>query len=277
MSIVKRFLRFYWQAQTKHTINSPFAISLIEEVIEDNRIYYDFGALERLKMVLEQDQTLLSITDLGAGSRVNNNTSRSIASIAKSAVSPQWQGELLFRLINYLQPQNRLELGTSLGISTLYQYIPLRNAPFYTLEGCPNIAQVAAKNFQKLKAKHIHQYIGDFQDTLPNVLKELQRLDYVFIDGNHQMKPTLSYFNQCLEYSHNDTIFVFDDIHWSQGMEAAWEAIKAHPKVTLSIDLFYMGLVFIRYDEKEQQHVTIIPSKYKPWKRSLFSSSPYFL
>lgn len=275
MSIVKRFLRFYWQAQTKHNVHSPFVSSLIEEVIEDDRIYYDFGALERLRMVLEQDKTMLPVTDLGAGSRVNNNTSRSISSIAKTAVSPQWQGEFLFRLIHYLQPRNRLELGTSLGISSLYQYIPLRNAPLYTLEGCPSIAQVAAKNFQKLKAKHIHQYIGDFKDTLPNALQKLQQLDYVFIDGNHQMEPTLSYFNQCLEYSHNNTIFVLDDIHWSEGMEAAWEAVKAHPTVTLSIDLFYMGLIFIQKEQTEKQHLTIIPAKYKPWKMGFFAPSKH--
>lgn len=273
MSIIKRFFKFYSQAQTKYTIHSPFVFSLIEEVIEDDRIYYDFGALERLRMTLENDPSMLSVTDLGAGSRVNNSPSRSISSIAKTAVSPQWQCEFLFRLIHHLQPKNRLELGTSLGLSSLYQYIPLRNAPFYTLEGCPNIAKVAAANFKKLKAEQIHQYVGDFKDTLPKVLEDMQELDYVFIDGNHQMIPTLSYFETCLPYSHPNTVFVFDDIHWSAEMETAWEKIKAHPQVTLSIDLFFMGLVFLRTEQQVKQHFKLVPAKYKPWKMGFFAPS----
>ena len=91
-------------------------------------------------------------------------------------------------------------------------------------------------------------------------MKEIGTLDYVYIDGNHQKAPTLSYFNQCLLNSHADTVFVFDDIHWSEEMEEAWESIKAHPKVTLSLDLFYMGLVFLREEQLEKQHFNIIPS-----------------
>lgn len=267
MSIVKRFLQFYWRAQTKHNIASPFVSSFIEEVLEDDRTYYDFGALLWLRSVLEQDKSLLSVTDLGAGSRVNNQATRSIASIAKSAVSPEWQCNFLFRLVHHFQPKNRLELGTSLGLSSLYQYLPLRQAPFYTLEGCPNIAQIAANNFKKLNATQIRQYIGNFDQTLPQALQDLKRLDYVFIDGNHQLKPTLSYFETCLEYSHSNTIFVFDDIHWSAEMATAWEAVKAHPKVQLSIDLFFMGLVFLQSEKKE--HLTLIPTAFKPWKKIL--------
>lgn len=273
MSIGKRFLRFYWQAQTKYTIHSPFVFSLIEEVIEDDRIYYAFNALTRLRIRSEKDSTTLQVNDLGAGSRVDKTPSRSIASIAKNAVSPKWQCELLFRLVQHLQPQNRLELGTSLGISSLYQYLPFRKAPFYTLEGCPNIAKVAATNFKKLKATQIHQLIGDFNETLPKALQKMESLDYVFIDGNHQMKPTLSYFETCLKYSHNDTIFVFDDIYWSDEMLAAWEAIKAHPRVTLSIDLFFMGIIFLRSEQKEVQHFKIVPAKYKPFKMGFFAPS----
>jgi predicted O-methyltransferase YrrM len=265
---ITRFLKFYWEAETKYTVDSPFVFSLIENVIEDDRIYYDFGALERLRMILSSNTKEIEVTDLGAGSKVNNNPSRSIASITKSAVSPQWQCELLFRLVHHLQPKNRLEIGSSLGLSTLYQYIPLREGPLYTLEGCPNIAKIASLNYKKLKAKNIHLSVGDFKDTLPSILKKIDRLDYVFIDGNHQKAPTLSYFEQCLSYSHNDTIFVFDDIHWSLEMEAAWEKIKKHPQVTLSIDLFHMGLIFIRSEQVEVQHFSLVPAKWKFWKRA---------
>jgi predicted O-methyltransferase YrrM len=148
----------------------------------------------------------------------------------------------------------------------LYQYLPLRNAPLHTLEGCPNIAAEAARNFKKFKAKNIHQYVGHFDSTLPQALQDLGSLDYVFIDGNHQKAPTLHYFETCLQYSHNNTVLVIDDINWSEDMQAAWQAIQQHPQVTLSIDLFVMGLVFLR-TEQPKQHLSLIPSAYKPWQR----------
>jgi hypothetical protein len=35
-------------------------------------------------------------------------------------------------------------------------------------------------------------------------------------------------------------------------MERAWAAIKAHPSVTVTIDLFYVGLVFFRKKQPRQ-------------------------
>lgn len=268
---IGKFLKFYWKADTKYRIHSPFVFSLIEQVIEDKRSYYDFARLNHLKNSLELDQTLLDITDLGAGSKLNNKAQRKVASIAKSAVSPTWQGEFLFRLVHHLQVQNRLELGTSLGLSALYQYLPIKNAPLYTIEGCPNIAKIAAKNFKKFDSAQLYLNVGSFAELLPKVLKKIGRLDYVFIDGHHQLKPTLSYFEQCLEYSHEQTVFVFDDIHWSAEMDAAWEAIKLHPRVRLSIDLFHTGLVFLRTEQVEKQHFNIVPTKWKPWIMGFFS------
>jgi len=268
LSLVKPFLKFFWQSTTKHRIENTFVKTLIEEVIEDDRKYYDFGALLFLRAQLERNQTNLNITDLGAGSRVQNSNTRTVSSIVKSAVSPQWQCELLFRLVHFLQPKNRLELGTSLGLSSLYQYLPIKQAPFFTLEGCPNIASVAQQNFKKFKANNIQLTVGNFKDTLPKVLEQIGRLDYAFIDGNHQKAPTLDYFEQCLAYSHADTILVFDDIHWSEEMQAAWRQLKQHPQVGLSIDLFFMGIIGIKKNPQQTaEHFNIVPSNFKPWEK----------
>ena len=76
-----------------------------------------------------------------------------------------------------------------------------------------------------------------------------------FIDGNHQKKPTINYFEEILKYANNNTIFIFDDIHWSQGMESAWEYIKAHEKTTLTIDLFFLGIVFIKSELSKENFI----------------------
>lgn len=259
--MIGAFLSYYWRAKTKRKIKDPFVRELIEEVINDDRQFYHFQWLEILRNNLRQNQTMLEVKDLGAGSRKNNAPQRSIASIAKTAVSPKWQTQFLFRLIYFLQPKTKLELGTSLGISTLYQHFANPSASMYTLEGSSAILASAKEIFKQMNVNTIHTVLGNFDKTLPPTLKKIQKLDYAFIDGNHKKEATLNYFEQCLEYAHEDTVLVFDDIHWSKDMEAAWKTITQHPKVNLSIDLFFAGLVFFKPMKKT--NLTLIPSSYK--------------
>ena len=137
-----------------------------------------------------------------------------------------------------------LEMGTSLGISTMYQASASLNAKFISLEGDPKIANLAKYHLEEMKIKNVKVIEGQFDETMIGALNDLKKLDYVFIDGNHRLEPTLKYFDNCLNFAHNETVFVFDDIHWSEEMETAWAKIKDHPRVTISIDLFHMGIVF---------------------------------
>ena len=98
---------------------------------------------------------------------------------------------------------------------------------------------------------------GDFASHLPGVLSQIKNVDLAFIDGNHRKAPTLDYFSQLLNYSNPSTILVFDDIHWSAEMEEAWAEIQHHPAVTLTIDLFFIGIVCINTDFKVKQHFAI--------------------
>jgi predicted O-methyltransferase YrrM len=82
-------------------------------------------------------------------------------------------------------------------------------------------------------------------------------LDLAFIDGNHRKQPTLQYFESLLMRSGKSTILIFDDVHWSAEMEAAWSEIMEHPAVTCTIDLFFIGLVFLNNDLKVKQHFAV--------------------
>ena len=88
-------------------------------------------------------------------------------------------------------------------------------------------------------------------------LQDLEAVDYVFFDGNHQENTTVNYFETCIPFITNDTIFIFDDIHWSAEMERAWEKIKMHPKTKMSLDLFHLGIIFFREEQKEREHFVI--------------------
>ncbi len=260
------FMRFLWGAQTLYDVHSPFVYALAEAMLEDNRHYYAFSMIEPLRQRLLQNQDKINVVDYGAGSKMNNQPIRPINSIAKSALSPPFQTRMLFRLVNHLKPKTMLEMGTSLGISTMYQAAAAMNGQMITLEGSPEIAKVAQSMFKMYQDPlNIDLRVGQFVQTLPSALQQLEKLDYAFIDGNHRHTPTLTYFQKCLNYAHDQSVFVFDDIHWSSEMETAWEQIKANPRVTLTIDLYFMGLVFFRKENKAKQHFKLVKSKWKPW------------
>lgn len=205
--------------------------------------------------MLEKNDRTIQVTDFGAGSKTNNNREKKISFLAKNSAKSEKVGRLLTHLCDYTQPKTAIELGTSLGISTLYQYSGVKSASWTTFEGCSETAKIAKKVFSSYKANNIDIVVGNFDHTLDAAIKNMSQLDYVFFDGNHQKKPTINYFESCLKLAHNNSLFVFDDIHWSEGMEEAWEYIKNHPKVTVTIDLFWVGLVFFKQEEPKEDFI----------------------
>ena len=270
IAILKRFLEFYLAAQTKFDVHSPFVFRFITDVWEDHRWFYAFSDFEVLRRKLLFQKKMIQVTDYGAGSHVLPKKNRTVGDVARTSLTPAARSRFLFRLVEFWQPTTLLEFGTSLGVATLYQAAPVRNATFVTLEGCPNIATIAKQNFDLLKQKNITCLIGEFEQTLPKALQKLKKLDYVFFDGNHQCQPTLRYFEQCLPLAHEKTVFIFDDIYWSAGMSEAWELIKKHPRTRLTIDLFFLGLVFFRNETQQPEHFKLVPTKWKFWRIGFF-------
>lgn len=257
LQLAGKYLRYYFTAGNRHDVHSPFVYALVEEVLHDRRQPSAFAAIEALRRQLLQSSEVLEVTDLGAGSLTGAGTLRKVSDIARHAAKPPRFGQLFYRLVQYFKPQYLLELGTSLGLSASYMAMARPEAQVITVEGCPNIAGYARRNFERLQIRNIVQQTGNFDNVLPEVLEKLPRLDWVYIDGNHRKDPTLAYFEQCLTRSHEHSLFIFDDIHWTSGMEEAWHTIQEHPAVTLTIDLFFIGLVFFRKDFKVKQHFVL--------------------
>ncbi|ANE53346.1 SAM-dependent methyltransferase [Flavisolibacter tropicus] len=255
----KKYLHYYRTALNGkgHGMHSPFVFQFILHVLNNNSHYKSPATIEALRKHLLKDTTVLNIEDMGAGSRTGAGKQRSVQQLAKSAVKPKKYSQLLYRLVKRYQPQTIVELGTSLGITTAYVATANPAAKVITVEGSEAIHQVAQANFKTLKLGNIEALQGNFDNVLPQVLQHLPKVDLGYIDGNHRLAPTLSYFEQFLQHAHNDTILIFDDIHWSAEMEQAWEQIKAHPAVTCTVDIFFLGFVFFRNEFKEEQHFTI--------------------
>ena len=244
------------RARTRHGVHSPFVYDLITHVLRPSNELPEFRTIEGLRADLLASEQTIRVNDLGAGSRVFDMPSRAVADIARTALKPPAQAQLLFRLARYFQADEVVELGTSFGLSTLYLALGADEGTVHTIEGCPQTMRIAQHHFDQLKQRNIHPVLGSFRSRLPETLAKLSAVDLVFIDGHHAEEPTLEYFEQCLGKAHSGTVFVFDDIHWSRGMERAWEVVKAHPRVTVTVDLYDLGLVFLR-TEQAKEHFTL--------------------
>jgi predicted O-methyltransferase YrrM len=249
------YLRYWLRSGNAHGLHSPFVYGLYTTVICHDGEFGGYARIEARRHELLKSNKSISVKDFGAGSQVAGagGAQRRVRAIARHAAKPPRLAQLLFRLINHFQPATVLELGTSLGLTTAYLAAASSRSQIITFEGCPNTAAEARETFEKLDLKNVRLVEGNLDQTLPITLAELDKpVDFVFFDGNHRYEPTLRYFEQCLAKADENSVFVLDDIHWSAEMEQAWEAIKAHPTVTVTVDLFYVGLVFFRKTQPRQ-------------------------
>tara|TARA_R110002073_G_scaffold72537_1_gene177613 strand:+ start:639316 stop:640092 length:777 start_codon:yes stop_codon:yes gene_type:complete len=252
---IKSFFKFLVKSTNQHGVHSPFVFDLVTNCFYDTdpkKWYYEASSFRSYLMV---NRSKITVEDFGAGSKKLQANTREIARIAKNAGISKKRGQLLGRLVDYLDVNHVLEIGTSLGIATACMHLSKPETNIISLEGCRQTATVALESFQKFNFKNIDVVIGNFEDTLPEALAKTP-FDCIYFDGNHQKEPTINYFEQCLKHINNNSMFIFDDIYWSKGMAEAWEFIKNHPKVTVSIDTFYWGIVFF-HKEQPKQHFTI--------------------
>ncbi|MCB0768019.1 MAG: class I SAM-dependent methyltransferase [Flavobacteriales bacterium] len=253
---ISSYLEHQVKARTRHGVHSPFVYDLITHVLRQEADIPEFAEIEALREdLLESDQTI-TVNDLGAGSRVFQRPTRAVSEITRTALKPAGQARLLYRLARYFQADQVLELGTSFGITTLYLAMGAEEGTVHTIEGCPQTQRIAQHQFDQIGTKNIHAVLGGFRSKLPEVLRQMGSVDLAFIDGHHALEPTLEYFESILPYAHPGTVFVFDDIHWSRGMEQAWATIKDDPRVTVTVDLFDLGLAFLRTGQAKE-HFTL--------------------
>jgi len=254
MRFITQFLQrlaYLCRAKNAHSVHSPVISDLYTNIIKDRKPYYIFSNIESVRSKLLLDNSIIQVTDYGTG----NSNSRKVANIAARSLKSPKTAELLFRLVNHFKPKHLLELGTSLGITSAYLASVNPNSQLTTLEGCPEIATIAQETFDILKLSNVKLTIGAFESTLDKALNALPQLDFVFIDGNHQKEPTIQYFEACQKKANEKSIILLDDIHWSANMQAAWKEIQNHPKVSVSIDLFEIGIILLDPKLQKQAYV----------------------
>ncbi len=250
------YLRHFISSNSRHGTHSPFVYQLADEVIYDFSPKKVYEEVEKCRKKLLNDPRIIEVKDLGAGSRLTKNPERAVASIARHSLKSPKLAQLLYRIIAFHRPKQLVELGTCLGITTAYLAHSHAGVKVITMEGCPQTAAVAAEVFTELSLKNVDCRIGNFDVLLPACLGAMEEAEVVYIDGNHTKEATLRYFSQCLEKVTENSLLIFDDIYWSKGMKEAWEVIKANEQVTVTVDLFWIGLVYFRKGQA-RQHFTL--------------------
>lgn len=252
---VKSYILFLLKSTNQHGVHSPFVYNLVTKCFYKKTNQSKINTITEIKKWLRTNKKIITVSDFGKGSKVFKSNERKIAKIAKYAGISKNKSALLIRIIEYFNVENILEIGTSIGLGSATLSIANPNSKIETLEGCKNTSNVAHELFDNFKLENINLTLGNFKDTLPKILKN-KSFDLVYFDGNHQREATLNYFNQCLQQIHNESIFIFDDINWSIEMQQTWAEIIKHPKVTVSINLYFWGIIFFRKEQKKQ-HFTI--------------------
>lgn len=257
--LAKKYFNYYLTADNGkgHGIHSPFVFDFIIHVLNDKKKYDCYPKIERLRKELLNNNTTIEVEDFGAGSAVIPFKNRVVKDIAASSLKKKKYAQLLFRIAKYYQAKTIVELGTSFGITASYLASANPDSKVFTFEGAKNIANIALQNFEKTELWNIELCEGNFGKSLSLLNDKAENIDLLFVDGNHRKNATLEYFELFFKKSNEHSIFIFDDIHWSAEMEEAWKLIQQDDSVTMTIDLFFIGLVFFNTGFKVKQHFSI--------------------
>ena len=256
---IQSYLKFLWHSKNEHAVHSPFVFSLLTKCFYDKKSKPEYAVLRKYRNSLLANKNTIEVNDFGAGSKVFKSNTRIISQIAKTAGISRKRAELLFRITHYFQPDSVLEIGTSLGLATAAlslrsQSIGIK-AKITTLEGCPNTMAIAKSELQLFNFDNVNPIVTEFSSFLGDIQLQTLNFKLIYFDGNHSKKATLDYFDLLLPTITNETVWIIDDIHWSPEMKNAWEIIKTHPKVTVTIDTFQWGLVFFRREQPKQHFI----------------------
>ncbi|MGO4913053.1 O-methyltransferase [Leeuwenhoekiella sp. W20_SRS_FM14] len=245
---IKAYLNFLRKATNQHGVHSPFVYQFVTQCLYDTKKHPQYDRIKDYQKQLFKTEEEIEVLDFGVGSRIFKTNKRAVRDIAKHAGATLNRMKLLFRVVSYFKSESILELGTSVGLATAG--MALGGGNLISLEGCPQTAGVAQNQLNEAQINNVKVVIGNFRETLEKQTDK--KYDLIYFDGNHSKKATLEYFEKLLPSAHNDSVWIFDDIYWSSEMTEAWQYIKNHPKVVVTVDCFWLGFVFFRKEQVKE-------------------------
>lgn len=242
-------IHHFLYAKKRHGIHSPFVYQLSDVCLTLNIDAVDQKILTQQFKKLQKNHSTIEVTDFGAGSK-KMGSQRKISALFKNSRSSEKYAQLLYRLSRFYKPNRILELGTSLAWGTLHLHLGNPNAIIDTIEGCPQTF-AASKSLFPVQNENINFQNEQFETFIDRLSTE--KYDFIFIDGNHRGIALLDYIERLKHFSTNDTLWILDDIRWSDDMWEAWRKIVGSTQFHLTIDLGRMALTSFR-KQQEKEH-----------------------
>lgn len=258
-------LGYLFRARTPGQLHSPFLFDALRFVFDNQRQYYAFREIERVRKSLSKSPVQVPPNDLGAPSRkASARNMRTIGDVIRISTSSAFKCQCLFRLATYMESQVIVEIGAAAGISTAYLASSSPRAEIHTLEGHPVLTDHIARVAGALEIHNIRIHPGPFEDTLPALLQDLDHFDLAVIDGNHRPGPTIAYYHLLKEKHTDESIIVVDDIRWTEEMWRAWCEMRDDVEVAAALDMFSFGVLLFRRAFKDKIDMQILPRRWPP-------------
>lgn len=244
---------YYWlKKEDAYSLQSPFLFRLTNrlQVFITSRENEDLD-IEQYRDSLLNSTEIISVNDLGAGSKRIKQPLRKISDVTKFSTSTRKYAQLYQFFCSNTPAKTILELGTCVGITSRY-LANIAEGRIFTFEGSEELARVAQPDTYY---ENLELIIGDLTVTLPSFLDKIEQVDFAFIDATHTYEATLSYFRQIVTKVKPESILIIGDIHWSKDMNHAWETIKSHPSVRLSLDYYECGVLFFDFPGQKSEYI----------------------
>jgi predicted O-methyltransferase YrrM len=255
VNLIVEGIKYQLHAKKRQGIHSPFIYDLVDKGLTRKVANEHKTILKAFDQKQRTDRRLLSINDLGAGSKTLGDQ-RSVKQIHKTSSSGKRYGRLLYLLCKHYKPLRILELGTSLGRGTLAMHLGHSEAQITTIEGSPEIATIASENINKFATNptKIEVKVSSFSTYLSEL--DNATFDLIYIDGHHNGEALRKYLDQIMPYTHEQTLFLLDDIRWNDDMFKAWNELISDERFHVSIDFFRMGMLSQR-NSQAKEHFTL--------------------
>jgi predicted O-methyltransferase YrrM len=248
---LKHYVRYRLLARGLHGTHSPFAYRFVQEVLRAKPTV-DIEQIEQERKFLLNERDTIIVHDYGAGYGGDGLSERvlTLTKVVGSSARDARTGAILSKLARFQNPRNVLELGTNLGFSASYLLAGMSiNASLQTVEGSQALAAIAQKRLGNRATVHcttfdafLDGYTGDF-------------FDLVLLDGHHAYEPTIRYLSKLLPLINPEGVIVMDDIYWSPEMTKAWKWAQQLPEVSVSIDLYYLGILFFNRPQAKEHFI----------------------
>lgn len=238
-----------------HRVHSPNIFHFFKYVIFPKE-KFDYSLAENTLKEYKASKEILHTLSIGAKGDGKTIKEEKVSKIAVKSSSFGKYGRLLQRMSAYLKPKKILELGTSIGIGTIYLSSGCKDSSVITVEASKETSEFAAKNFKKLGLNNIECINDNFDNALEDILTKNPDIELIFVDGNHTYAATKKYFEIIKKHAGKNTITVFDDINWSKEMSKAWKEIMQSNSKSVAIEMLRMGIIFFNKDLTQKNYCT---------------------